>query len=448
MSEPTEQVDLLLHPDWVLTMVDAPGINTQNSILTNYSVAILAGKIHSIIPTVEARQRFLATFEFNLPNSVVLPGLINSHAHAAMSLFRGFADDLPLHTWLTQYIWPAEQKWVSADFVRIGTAWSLLEGLLSGTTCTSDMYFFPEAAAKVAQEFGVRCLLSSPVFDFPTAWGDSVDTYLQKTEALMIEFRDHPLIKVGVGPHAPYTVSDQPLIRCVELAKKYNSWVQMHVHETEQEVTDAVKATGTRPIKRLHDLGILSSAFQMVHMTALNEEDFDILKKTGASVIHCPQSNLKLASGFCPVHQLLQQGTRVAIGTDGSASNNDVDMLDELKTAALLAKAVAKDATALPAYHALYLATKSAADTFGMSNEIGSLAPGLSADLIAINLSAPNTQPVYDPVSQVVYSANSSQVQHVWVRGQHRVAYGEPVDIDVKRLLNELKTLQKKLITG
>lgn len=405
-------VDLIIHARWIIPVIPA------DTILTDCAIAIDDGKIAAILPSAEAERRYSAKQVQQLGQHIVIPGLINAHNHTAMSLLRGFADDHPLYTWLEDHIWPAEAQWVTAEFVESGTELSLAEMIRSGTTTFSDMYFFPEAAAKVALKSGMRCQLAFPILDFPTAWGQGPDDYIHKGLALHDDYRSHPNINIVFGPHAPYTVSDEPLQRIATIAEEMQTPIQIHLHETAQEVDDAVGRNGERPIARLNRLGLLSPLTQCVHMTTLNEDDIELLTQSGAHVIHCPESNLKLAAGFCPVKTLQDKGINVALGTDGAASNNDQDMLGEMRTAALLAKAVSGDASAVDAHTALRMATLNGAKALGMENDIGSLEVGKCADITAIAMDQLEQLPLYNPVSALSYSNVSQQVSHVWVNGQ------------------------------
>ncbi|MEC7433566.1 MAG: TRZ/ATZ family hydrolase, partial [Pseudomonadota bacterium] len=366
---------------------------------------------------------------------VVLPGLINLHGHTAMSLFRGLADDLPLMTWLNDHIWPAEGKFVSEQFVADGTRLAMAEMLRTGTTTFSDMYFFPEVTAQAAHDTGMRAQICFPLMDMPTVWGSGPEEYLRKGADLIEQWQRDDYIMPAIGPHAPYTVSDGPLGAAVELAQQTGAAIQLHLHETAFEVAEAVKASGQRPLARMADLGVLGANTQCVHMTQIDESDLAHLKMTSAHVVHCPESNLKLASGFCPVQKLLDHDINVTIGTDGAASNNDLDLFGELKTAAMVAKAVAGDAAALSAHKALEMATLSGARALGRDQDIGSLVAGKLADLIAVDLSDPYLQPVYDPASHLVYSNHGRAVSHSWIHGVPQLQDGRLTRIDVPDLV-------------
>ena len=434
-----QKINTLLHARWVVP------IEPEGVVLEHHSVAIKDGKILDLLPTEQARTMYQADHEMELNSHALMPGLVNSHTHAAMSLLRGIADDLPLMTWLQEHIWPAEQTHVSTDFVRDGTELAIAEMLRSGTTCFNDMYFFPEVTAQVATEVGMRAVVGLLMIDFPTAWGSGPEEYLQKGITLQELYRNSSLIHTAFAPHAPYTVSDEPLQRLQVLATELDHPIHMHIHETTTEVSDAVEASGMRPLQRLEQLGLLTPRLAAVHMTQLNDEEISLLAERNVSVIHCPESNLKLASGFCPVHALMKAGVNVALGTDGAASNNDLDMLGELRTAALLAKGVAEDATALPAHQALKMATLNGAHAVGLEQQIGSLLPGKAADLIAINLGEIESQPLYDVASHLVYATSRNQVEEVWVNGTHLLHQRQLLTLDSAKLQRQAVHWQGKI---
>lgn len=435
----SQPVDTLLHARWVIP------VEPDQTVLEHHSLAIANGRISAILPTHEARARFVAGETVELSQHALIPGLINTHTHACMSLFRGLADDLPLMDWLQHHIWPAEAKWVSPDFVRDGTLLAAAEMLKSGTTCFNDMYFFPEAAAHAVREAGMRAAIGLILIDFPTAYAQSPDEYIDKGLRLHDELRLDPLIHTTFAPHAPYTVSDGPLSRIRTINNELDLPLHMHVHETAHEVGEAMAKTGKRPLARLDALDLIGPNFVAVHMTRLTEGEIARLAETGASVVHCPESNLKLASGFCPVHKLLTAGVNVALGTDGAASNNDLDMLGEMRTAALLAKAVSNDATAVPAHTALRMATLNGARALGLDTDTGSLVAGKSADIAAIDLSALASQPVYDPVSQLVYTAGREQVTDVWVTGRRLLSGRTLTTLDEAGILHRAQFWRDKI---
>lgn len=411
-SNKKQPVDTLIHARWIIPVVP------EKRLYQHCSLAIKDGVIAAILPSTEARNRFSAREEHQLDNQILIPGLINTHNHAAMSLLRGFADDHSLMTWLEEHIWPAEQQWVSPEFVTDGTRLAMAEMLRSGTTTFSDQYFFPEATAVAAREAGLRAQIAFPIIDFPNAWSRNGDDAIEKGLALRDDYRSHSRISLAFAPHAPYTVGDETLRKIAIYADELQMPVQMHLHETADEVAKAIKETSLRPTQRLHNLGLLSPQMLCVHMTALDDSDIALIQKTGAHIAHCPRSNLKLASGFSPVAKLLDAGINVALGTDGAASNNGLDMLLETNTAALLAKAVSGNADALPAHQALAMATIHGARALGIDDVTGSIEVGKAADLCAIDLSELEQQPMHDPLSQLIYTTNGHHVRNVWVAGK------------------------------
>jgi 5-methylthioadenosine/S-adenosylhomocysteine deaminase len=432
-----QQVSTIVNARWVAT------VDAHNSILENQSIIIDKGRILAILP--QTQTEYATQDTVNLSHHAVMPGLINAHTHAAMSLFRGLADDLPLMTWLNDHIWPAEGRWVNDDFTRDGALLAMAEMIRGGTTCFSDMYFFPTVVAKAVNEVQMRAQLAFPILDFPSSWAQNADEYLRKGLQLHDDFRHHPLIQIGFGPHAPYTVSDGPLQKVVAFSAETNMAIQMHVHETAFEVEDATQKSGKRPLHRLHELGLLSPHLQAVHMTQLNDYEIALLAQTGTHVVHCPESNLKLASGFCPVAKLLEAGVNVALGTDGAASNNDLDMFGEMRTAALLAKGVSGNPSAVPASAALRMATINGAKALGIDSVTGSLEVGKSADLIAVQLDDVTCQPFYHLESQLVYSTPASQVTDSWVAGKRLMKNRELTTIDLPAVLVRTQEWKKKI---
>jgi 5-methylthioadenosine/S-adenosylhomocysteine deaminase len=405
-----ESADKLLFADWVIPIVP------RGEVLRDYAVAIQADRIAAVLPAGEARG-IKAAETIELPGQVLLPGLINMHGHAAMSLLRGYADDYPLMPWLEDHIWPAESRHVSAEFVRDGATLAIAEMLRSGTTCFSDMYFFPNITAEQCQHTGIRCQITFPVFDFASAWGTDADDYISKGLGLRDDLKHSELVSVVFGPHAPYTVNETALKKIAMLANELDLPVHIHLHETSEEVAEAVQATGQRPLAALNDMGLIGPRTQCVHMTDLDAAEIELLAAAGAHVIHCPQSNMKLASGRCPVTALQAAGVNVALGTDSAASNNNLNLFSEMRSAALQAKSAAGDATAMPAATVLEMATLAGARALGMQDQLGSLEAGKLADLIAVDLNQPETQPLYNPISQLVYASQPSQVTHSWING-------------------------------
>jgi len=398
-------------------------VEPAGAILEDHVVAVRDGRIEAVVPAADAG-RFAGYERVELANHVLIPGLINAHTHAAMTLMRGLADDLPLMQWLQEHIWPAEMKHVSPEFVRDGTLLACAEMLRGGVTCFNDMYFFPEAALEAALSAGMRSSQGMIVIEFPSSYASDPADYLRKGLEMRDQHREEPLASFCFAPHAPYTVSDASFRQIATLAAELDVGVHVHLHETADEVARSVVEHGVRPLERLSRLGLLGPQLIAVHAVHLLPEEIELLGRHGCSAVHCPSSNLKLASGFAPVAAMLAAGVNVALGTDGAASNNRLDMFQEMRTAALLAKAVAADAQALPAHAALRAATLNGARALGIDPVVGSILPGKAADLVAVEMRAPELTPVYDPISQLVYSAGREHVTHVWVAGRLAVQDG------------------------
>jgi 5-methylthioadenosine/S-adenosylhomocysteine deaminase len=419
----------ILAPGWLLPIAPA------GTCLESHAVALAGGRIAAVLPLATARATWPEARLRELPGHVLLPGFVNAHTHAAMSLMRGLGGDLPLMDWLERHIWPAERRCVNAAFVADGTRLAVAEMLLSGTTCANDMYFFPDAAARAAVELGLRMQVGLIVLDCPSPWAtDGAQCFARGLE-VHDELRHLPRIRTAFAPHAPYTVGDASLERVAMLAEELDLPVHMHVHETAHEVETSIATHGERPLARLARLGLLSHRLIAVHMTQLLPEEIAGLARAGASVVHCPESNLKLASGMAPVAALLAAGVNLALGTDGAASNDDLDLLAEARTAALLAKAVARDTTVLPATAVLHAMTLGGATALGLEAEIGSIEAGKQADLVAIDLRDVSTQPVHDVAAAVVYAASRRQVREVWVAGEHLVQAGRLMSADTAALI-------------
>ena len=435
-------IDTLIHARWVIP------VEPEGVALAHHAVAISAGRIVDILPSAEAEARYRAERVQHFTDHALLPGFINAHTHAAMSLFRGLADDKALMDWLQNHIWPAEGRFVSEEFVRDGTELAMAEMLRSGTTGFNDMYFYPEAAGRAVHHAGMRASLGLVVIDFPVPGSRNVDEHFTRAFATQDAYKAHPRITTSLAPHAPYSVSDEPLSKVVAYAEELDLPIQMHIHETQGEVDTALAQNGERPLARLDRLGLLGPRLQAVHMTALSDDDIERVRRYGVHVVHCPESNLKLASGFCPVARLMDAGVNVALGTDGAASNNDLDMLGEMRSAALLAKAVAGDAAAVPAARALTMATLNGARALGWENECGSLVAGKAFDAIALDLSALETQPLFDPISQIVYAASRQQITDVWVAGQHLMKARALTTLDEESLRRKAEAWRERIQAG
>jgi len=398
-----------------------------------------------VLPTAEAERSYQPTERVALPNHVLTPGLVNLHTHAAMTLLRGLADDLPLMSWLKDHVWPAESRHVSAEFVYDGTLLACAEMLRGGVTCFSEMYFFPEAAARAALAAGMRAALGIIAFEFPTAYAADANDYITKGLAARDELKEEPLLSFCMAPHAPYTVSDKTFTKIVTIAEELDLPIHTHLHETKAEIEESLARHKVRPIARLGALGVLGPRLIAAHAVHLTDAEIDTLARHGASVAHCPSSNLKLASGLARVAAMTARGVNVGLGTDGAASNNRLDLLEEMRLAALLAKAVANDAQAMPAHQAIAAATLHGARALGLEAVIGSLLPGKSADLCAVSFEEPELSPCYDPASHLVYAAGRAQVSHVWVAGEIRLERGKLVGFDNRSLNNRVLLWQNKI---
>lgn len=435
---PILTIDLLIHARWIIPVEPEGWVE-------HHCLAIHEGRILNLLPSTTAADFYRADQTVHLDQHALIPGLINSHTHAAMSLLRGLADDRPLMEWLNGHIWPAENAWVNADFVRDGTELAIAEMLRGGITCFNEMYFFPDVAARVASDVGMRANIGLIMFDFPTAWASGPDEYLTKGLEVHDSYRDNPLITSSFAPHAPYTVSDAPLEKLRTYAEEMDMQIHMHVHETADEIRQSLERYRERPLARLFRLGLISPRLQAVHMTQLTDTEITMFAAAGGHVLHCPESNLKLASGFCPVDKLVKAGVNVAIGTDGAASNNDLDMFSEMRSAALLAKAVANDATSVPASMALRMATLNGARALGLDGVTGSLLSGKAADITAVHLAGIESVPVYDPVSQLVYATGRNQVTDVWVAGQHLLNNRVLTQMDEPSILAKAREWGRKI---
>lgn len=432
-------VDAILLARWIVP------VEPDGAVWENHALVLDGGRIKDLLPQAEALERYQAGSVEHFDRHVLIPGLVNAHTHAAMTLMRGIADDLPLMAWLNDHVWPLERRWMGEAYVRDGVDLAMAEMLRGGTTCFNDMYFFPEIAARRVLHCGMRAAVGLILIDFPTVWAQSPDEYLSKGLALFEEIRHESLLQVAFAPHAPYSVSDGPLQRVRVLAEEIDKPVHMHVHETHDEIQQGLRSHGMRPLRRLEQLELIGPRFIAVHMTQLQDEEIERFAAAGAHLVHCPESNLKLASGFCPLDRLLKAGVNVALGTDGAASNNDLDMFGEMRSAALLAKAVAGDASAVPAHTALRMATLNGAKALGLDEEIGSLQAGKAADLVAVNLDALETRPLFDPVSQLVYAASRRQVSDVWVAGRRLLRQGQLTTLDLDDILARADHWQAKL---
>ena len=431
---------ILINARWVVP-VEPAGVA-----LERHAVAVRDGRIEAVLPMAEAAGRYADYLRVDLPGHALIPGLVNAHTHAAMALMRGVADDLPLMRWLQEHVWPIEAKHASAQFVKDGTLLACAEMLRGGVTCMNDMYFFPEAALEAALAAGMRAALGLIVIEFPSAYAADPEQYLARGLALRDEWREHPLASFCLAPHSPYTVSDATFRKVAQLAAELELPVHIHVHETLDEIERSISEHGARPLQRLERLGLLGPNLIAVHAVHLEPAEIALLARHGSSVVHCPSSNLKLASGFAPVAALLAAGVNVALGTDGAASNNRLDLFQEMRSAALLAKAVARDAAAMPAHAALHAATLGGATALGLEGRIGSIVPGKAADLAAVAFDSIELQPAFDVVSHLVYACGREHVTDVWVGGERVLQDGMLTRLELSDLQGRAHLWQTKIL--
>lgn len=432
-------IDHLIHAKWIITCEE------NNRVLENHALAIHQGKILAILPSQEASQTYEAALTEHFDSHTVLPGFINSHTHLAMNLFRGLADDLELMDWLNNYIWPAEGKWVSHEFVYDGSLLAMAEMIRCGTIGFNDMYFFLGATAEAADKAGMRGHVGMTIIDVPTAWAKTTEEYFAKAIDFYEQYKNHERVRPTLAPHSTYTVSIENIEKVKRLADDYGLQINIHLQEAPSEMTHSLSNHNKRPLQRLHEIGMVSPKLIAIHMTQIDEPDFDLLQQTRPNIVHCPESNMKLVSGSCPVERLTKMGINVALGTDGAASNNDLDMLGEMRTAAFLGKVTANDPRAVSAETALKMATINGAKALGIDHLTGSLEAGKAADFIAIQMDTIETQPLYHPVSQVVYATPRNQVTDVWVGGKPLMRNRILTTLDEKALREKAQYWRSKL---
>ena len=440
MTDPQPQTcDLLIEAGFVVP-VEPHGV-----VLEDHAVAVTGGAIIAILPIAEARTRFHATETVSRPEAALIPGLVNAHAHNPMTLLRGIADDLPLKVWLQEHIWPIEGAVMGPEFVADGVTLAIAEMLRGGTTCCNENYFFPDVQAATYKRHGFRARVGLPVIDFPTAWASSDDEYFDRAGEVHDAWRHDALIGTAFAPHAPYTVNDANFERIRLLSDQLDIPVHLHLHETAQEVQQSLEQYGQRPIARIDRLGLFNDRLIAIHMTQLTDAEIHLCAERGVSVVHCPESNLKLASGFCPACALERAGVTLAIGTDGCASNNDLDMVGETRTAAILAKVVAGDAAGFDAHEALRAATLGGAKAIGFDEQIGSIEPGKQADLACIDLSSLESQPLHNVVSQLIYASGRHQVSDVWIAGKQKLRERVLVDMDIDGVIANARQWRERI---
>lgn len=435
-----QTIDTLIEASWIVP------IEPAQQIFTSHALAVHDGRIIDLLPAADARERYQARARHVLDNHVLIPGLINLHSHAPMSLLRGFADDLPLMTWLKGHIWPAEQKHVNYQFAYDGARLACAEMLRGGITCFNEMYFFPDAVADAAIHCGLRATIGMVIIDIPTAWASDADEYIHKGLALRDRLLDESRIRFALAPHAPYTVGNRTFEKIVSLADQLDLPIHIHLHETMDEIGHGLATYGQRPLARLHELGLTGPQLIAVHGVHLDEQEQQLLADYGCHLAHCPASNLKLASGIAPIADMLNKGLNIGIGTDGAASNNSLDLFADMRLAALLAKGTSSNAASLPAWQALQMATLNGARALGLADLTGSLLPGKRADITAVDLSDLGSQPCYDPVAQLVYATSRHQVSHVWVNGELLLEQGGFTRLDSHEIRRTTRIWHDRLL--
>ncbi len=415
------------------------------NIFQNAALAVTDGKIVYVGSNEEIIEIFRAKETISLKGHILMPGLVNCHVHSPMSIFRGIADDMPLQKWLHEVIFPVESRWINRETVYVGAMLSIIEMVLSGTTTFCDGYFFEEEVASAALSCGMRAIVGQGVLDFPTPDNPEPKNFLKRAETFLNNFPSNDLVKPSVFCHAPYTCSSETMKITKEFCSYYNIIFQIHLAETKQEVKQIKDRYGMNPGELLQELGLLDDKTLCVHAVWLEDKELDIIKEHSATLVHCVESNLKLASGIAPVPKWMSKGITFGLGTDGPSSNNDLNLLGELTTVALVHKGINKDPTVCKAEDVLKLATIQGARSLGLEESIGSLEVGKDADLIALDITKPHATPIYDPVSHIVYSAKASDVKHVWIRGCQVVQNRRILSFDVESLLNEVKGLSNQI---
>ncbi len=429
-----------------LILTDISYILTMDENLTEYKNADIVIKDGKIIDIGENKKNEYFGKTITGKNKIAIPGLINTHTHAAMTLLRGYGSDNPLKVWLEEYIWPAEGKLVSYEFVKDGTDTAIYEMLRNGITTFVDMYFYEDAVAQSVKESGIRAVLCTGILDFPTPGAKTPDEGLQKTEEFIKQFEKDENVFPAVGPHAPYTCSPQTLKKAFELAEKYDTLYHIHVSETQFEVNDIKERYGNTPVKHLKQLGVLNERVLAAHMVHPTEEEIDIIAENKVKIAHCPESNLKLASGVAPIPKMIEKGIVVGIGTDGTASNDDLDIIGEISTAAKLHKGYNLDPTVLNARQALKMATIEGAKAIRKEDKLGSLETGKNADIVLIDINDPHLQPLFDPYTQIVYSSNGKDVDTVIISGELKVLNKKVLVFDKEHLIEKANYWKNKVL--
>jgi 5-methylthioadenosine/S-adenosylhomocysteine deaminase len=436
-----EKVDCIVKADYVLTMEEG------FPVIEHGVIAIRDGRIIDVGSDGDISKRYTSDKILGGNNRVAFPGLINTHTHAAMVYFRGLADDLPLQEWLEKYIWPNEMKWLTAEFVDDAIELACLEMLKAGVTTYADMYLFQGVAGKKLEKIGMRAVLGTGIVDFPwKGYAEGPDDYLRKAEEHIKEWKGHALITPCIAPHAIFTCSPDNYRRAKEMAERYDVLLHTHLAETQFEVSQCVERYGRRPVEHLDAIGFLSERVFAAHCVWLTDEEIEILAKRGVGVSHCIESNLKLASGFAPVTKMLDAGIKVAFGTDGAASNNDLSIMGEMATAAKVHKAHTGDPTVLDSKTALLMATRNGAEIIGLGDRIGTISSGKEADIVIASLNRPHLTPIYDIYSHITYAMRPSDIETVLIRGRVIVEDGRLLTMDEDEILSKAEKWQQKIM--
>jgi 5-methylthioadenosine/S-adenosylhomocysteine deaminase len=434
-----KNASIIISASWIFTS------NSEGQLLSDYSIVIENDKIIDLVPQDKVFDEYEANDTYQLTDHILIPGLINTHTHAAMSLFKGFADDLPLQDWLNDYIWPAEKKFINSSFVKDGSILALSEMIKSGVTTFNDMYFFPDATAEAVKELGVRSNIGLVVLDFPTNYATDPEDYLLKGFEFRDKWRNEELITTSIAPHAPYSVSDEAFTLINTYSEELSINIHTHLHETQWEIEDSIEKYGITPVQRLNNLGIIGPSLMAVHCVHLNDQDMATLAKNKVSIVHNPSSNMKLGSGISDIAKMLKQNLNISLGTDSSASNNRIDIMEEMRLAALLIKGSTKSPESFSANEAIKMATINGAKALGLESIIGSIEKNKKADLVAIDLNSIENQPIYNPLTTLVYSSSRSDVSYVWIDGEIKLKDKKLVKIDEERIIQLAKKWQRKL---
>ena len=434
-----KNASIIISASWIFTS------NSADQLLSDYSIVIKGNQIIDLVHQSKVFDEYDAEEIYQLTDHILIPGLINTHTHAAMSLFKGFSDDLPLQDWLNNYIWPAEKKFVNSSFVKDGSMLALSEMIKAGVTTFNDMYFYPESTAEASIELGVRSNVGLVVLDFPTNYAADPEDYLVKGFEFRDRWRSEELITTSIAPHAPYSVSDEAFSLINTYSEELGINIHMHLHETQWEIEDSVKRYGITPVQRLNNLGIINPSLIAAHCVHLNDQDMATLAKNKVSIVHNPSSNMKLGSGIADVAKMIKQNLNISLGTDSSASNNRLDIMEEMRLAALLTKGKNKSPELLSATQAIKMATINGAKTLGLDSIIGSIEKNKIADLVAIDLNSIENQPIYNPLATLVYSSSKSDVSYVWINGKIKLKEKELVNLDQEKIIQMAKIWQKRI---